>query len=284
MDAAPEKLLEALEELEADLEVERQPGQHEPPASTSCATLNTPATGLWRGWISVATTGVINLNVQTHLRQYRHPLPMLAERELRPRRAPVKYQESDDDDDDAPHDDDDDAADDDDDADDPELTDLRATQAHNTTQRARWAEASRRYRATHRAQRAEAQKRYRARHRERVAEAQKRYREQHRDRITEKYKRYWKANREWLMERQQRYRESHREELREKQRQRDARRRELLREQNRIRRARFRAKKRMKKLMALGPLTLTIPLVREAHPELLREKMRTREKLKALDP
>ena len=210
---------------------------------------------------------------------------MLTERELRPRRAPVKYQESDDDDDDAPHDDDyDPHDDDDDDADDPELTDLRATQAHNTTQRARWAEASRRYRATHRAQRAEAQKRYRARHRERLAEAQKRYREQHRDRITEKNKHYWKANREWLMERQQRYRESHREELREKQRQRDARRRELLREQNRIRRARFRAKKRMKKLMALGPLTLTIPLVREAHPELLREKMRTREKLKALGP
>ena len=39
-----------------------------------------------------------------------------------------------------------------------------------------------------------------------------------------------------------------------------------------------------KKLKALGPLALTIPLVRETHPELLREKMRTREKLNALGP
>ena len=153
------------------------------------------------------------------------------------------------------------------------------------TQRAQRTEADRRYRATHRAQRAEIQKRYRARHRERLAEAQKRYREQHRDRIREKNRRYFKANQERLMARQQRYRESHREELREKQRQRDARRRELLREQNRIRRARFREKERMKKkLMALGPLTLTIPLVREPHLERLREKMRTQEKWKALGP
>ena len=187
---------------------------------------------------------------------------MSTERELRPRRAAVKYHESDNDDDD-----------------DPEWT------ARRVTQRAQRTEADRRYRATHRAQRAEIQKRYRARHRERLAEAQKRYREQHRDRIREKNRRYFKANQEKLMARQQRYRESHREELREKQRQRDARRRELLREQNRIRRARFREKERMKKkLMALGPLTLTIPLVREPHLERLREKMRTQEKWKALGP
>ena len=156
---------------------------------------------------------------------------MSTERELRPRRAPVKYHESDD-------------------ADDPERTARRAAQ------RAQRAETGRRYRATHRAQRAEIQERYRARHRERLAEAQKRYREQHRDRIREKNSRYFKANQERLLARQQRYRESHREELREKQRQRDARRRELLREQNRIRRARFRAKERMKKKL----MTLTIPL------------------------
>ena len=259
----------------------RQPGQHELPASTPCATLNTPATGLWRGWIIVARIGATSLNGQTPLRQYRHPLPMSTERELRPRRArraetdrcyqashrpqlpmsterelrprraPVKYHESDDDDDD-------------DDDDNPEWTALRGAQ------RARRAETSRGYRATHRARRLELQKRYRARHRERLLEANKRYREQHRDRIREKNRRYFKANQERLLarqqryreahreevrEKQQRYREAHREELREKQRQRDARRRELVREQNRNRRARFREKKRMEKLM-----TLTIPL------------------------
>ena len=154
---------------------------------------------------------------------------MSTERELRPRRAPVKYHESDDDD--------------------PEWTARRAAQ------RARRAEADRRYRATHRAQRLESQKRYRARHRERLLEANKRYREQHRDRIREKNRRYFKANQERLLARQQRYRESHREELREKQQRYRESRREELREQNRIRRARFREKERMKKLM-----TLTIPL------------------------
>ena len=158
---------------------------------------------------------------------------MSTERELRPRRAPVKYHESGDDDDD----------------DDPERTALRAAP------RARRAEADRRYRATHRAQRLEIQKHYRARHRERLLEVNKRYREQHRDRIREKNRRYFKANQERLLARQQRYRESHREELREKQQRYRESRREELREQNRIRRARFRAKKRMEKLM-----TLTIPL------------------------
>ena len=201
---------------------------------------------------------------------------MSTERELRPRRAPVKYHESDDDERTAPR----------------------------PGPRARRAAADRCYQATHRAQRLEYQKRYRAKHRERLLEANKRYRERHRERIREKDRRYFKANqeriqarqrqyresrreelrekqrryresrreetrekqqryreshREEVREKQQRYRESRREELREKQRQRHTRRREahpeLVREQNRIRRARFRAKKRMEKLM-----TLTIPL------------------------
>ena len=202
---------------------------------------------------------------------HRPLLPMSTERELRPRRAPVKYHESDDDD---------------------------SPQRTRPGPRARRAAADRRYqrleylkryRATHRAQRTEADRRYRERHRERIRETHKRYRERHPERIREKDRRYFKANqerirarqrqyrercreelkekhrryrdshREELREKRQRYRENHREELREKQRQRRTRRREahpeLVREQNRIRRARFRAKKRMEKLM-----TLTIPL------------------------
>ena len=203
---------------------------------------------------------------------------MSTERELRPRRAPVKYHESDDDS--------------------PQRTTRRPGP------RARRAAADRCYQATHRAQRLEYQKRYRAKHRERLLETNRRDRERHRERIREKDRRYFKANqeriqarqrqyreshrelvrerqrryresrreetrekqqryrenhREEVREKQQRYRESRREELREKQRQRHVRRREahpeLVREQNRIRRARFRAKKRMEKLM-----TLTIPL------------------------
>ena len=203
---------------------------------------------------------------------HRPQLPMSTERELRPRRAPVKYHESDDDDD--------------------------SPQRTRPGPRARRAAADRRYqrleylkryRATHRAQRAESDRRYRERHRERIRETHKRYRERHPERIREKDRRYFKANqerirarqrqyrercreelkekhrryreshREELREKRQRYRENHREELNEKQRQRHARCREahpeLVREQNRIRRARFRAKKRMEKLM-----TLTIPL------------------------
>ena len=72
----------------------RQSGQHEPPASTSCATLNTPVSGLWRGWTIVAITGVINSNGQPPLHQHRPRLPMSDEKELRPRRAPYKTQES----------------------------------------------------------------------------------------------------------------------------------------------------------------------------------------------
>ena len=174
---------------------------------------------------------------------------MSTERELRPRRAPVKYHESDDDS--------------------PKRAPL--LRAAPRTQRAPRAAADRRYQATHRAPRAEADRRYRATHRAQRAEADRRYRERHRDRIREKDRGYFKANQERILARQQRYRESHREEvrekqrryresrreeLREKQRQRDARRREthpeLVREQNRIRQARFRAKKKL--------MTLTIPL------------------------
>ena len=192
---------------------------------------------------------------------HRPQFPRSTERELRPRRAPVKYHESDDD----------------------------SPQRTRPGPRARRAAADRRYQPTHRAQRTETDRRYRERHRERIRETHKRYRERHPERIREKDRRYFKANqerirarqrqyrercreelrekqrryreshREELREKRQRYRESHREELREKQRQRRARRREahpeLVREQNRIRRARFRAKKRMEKLM-----TLTIPL------------------------
>ena len=167
---------------------------------------------------------------------------MSTERELRPRRAPVKYHESDDD----------------------ERTALPATP------RARRAEADRRYRARHRARRLEQQRCYRQQHRDRIREKnrrywannrerilayQRRYREAHREELREKQRRY----RERIMAYQRRYRESHREELREKQQRYRERRREahpeLVREQNRIRRARFRTKKRMEKLM-----TLTIPL------------------------
>ena len=202
---------------------------------------------------------------------HRPQLPMSTERELRPRRAPVKYYESDDDS--------------------PQRTRPGPTARRAATDRRyQRLEYLKRYRATHRIQRAESDRRYRERHRERIRENHKRYRERHPERIREKDKRYFQANqerirarqrqyrercreelkekkqryrenhREELREKLQRYRENHREELREKQRQRRTRRRreadpELVREQNRIRRARFRAKKRMEKLMKL-----TIPL------------------------
>ena len=178
---------------------------------------------------------------------HRPQLPMSSERELRPRRAPVKYHESDD----------------------GERAPL--LQADPRTQRAPRAEADRRYRETHRAQRAEASRRYRQEHlesirekdrryfkanQERVLARQQRYRESHREQVRENQRRYRERRREAVKESQRRYRENCREELREKRRQRDARRREthpeLVREQDRIRQARKRAKKRMK--------TLTIPL------------------------
>ena len=178
---------------------------------------------------------------------HRPQLPMSSERELRPRRAPVKYHESDD----------------------GERTPL--LQAAPRTQRAPRAEADRRYRETHRAQRAEASRRYRQEHlesirekdrnyykanQERVLARQQRYRESHREQVRENQRRYRERCREAVKESQRRYRENCREELREKRRQRDARRREthpeLVREQDRIRQARKRAKKKLK--------TLTIPL------------------------
>ena len=190
---------------------------------------------------------------------HRPQLPMSTERELRPRRAPVNYHESDDDS--------------------PQRTRPGPTARRAAVDRCyQRLEYLKRYRATHRAQRAESDRRYRERHRERITESHKRFRERHRERIREKDRRYFQANkerirarqrlyrkrhrerhREELREKRQRYRENHREELREQERQRRTRRREthpeLVREENRIRRARFRAKKRMEKLM-----TLTIPL------------------------
>ena len=143
---------------------------------------------------------------------------MSAERELRPRRAPVKYHESDDD----------------------ERTALPATPRAR-----RRAEADRRYRATHRAQRAEANRRYRQQHRESIREKDRRYWANNRERILAYQRRYRERHREELREKQRRYRERRREAHPE-----------LVREQNRIRRARFRTKKRMEKLMTLTiPLT-----------------------------
>ena len=205
---------------------------------------------------------------------------MSTERELRPRRAPVKYHESDDDS--------------------PQRTRPGPTARRAAVDsRYQRLEYLKRYRATHRAQRAESDRRYRERHRERIRESHKRFRERHRERIREKDRQYFQANkerirarqrqyrkrhrerhREELREKHKRYRENHREELREQERQRRTRRREthpeLVREQERIRKARFRAKKRMENLM-----TLTIPLtdcrrpVRDCRAKKRMEKLMT---------
>ena len=288
MEVAHEELLETFEEFEVDLEVDDdfkesqggvgrwtqvsqslgrssskgsssnrqlrqpgQPGQHEPPASTTCATLNTPVSGLWRGWTIAArdywryqfkrpdtpppapppspdvcrkriappqsplrncresdgddddTPKRTALRVTQRARRvetdrcfqpsHRPLLPTSTERELRPRRAPVKYYESDDDDS-------------------PEWTAPRAAP------RARRVAADRRYQATHRVRRAEYPKALPGKApRAHMSETNKRYREQHRDRIREKDRQYFKANQERIQARQRQYRESHREELREKQ-------------------------------------------------------------------
>ena len=268
----------------------RQPGQHEPPASTPSATLNTAATGLSRGSIIAARIGGTNSNGQTPLHQYRHPLPMCAARELRPRRAPYKCQES---------------------AAEPKQTTLRATQraqrrgetdrcfqpSHRPQRprsterelrprrapvnyhesddderppprpgpRARRAAADRCYQATHRAQRLEYQKRYRAKHRERLSEINKRYRERHRERIREKDRRYFKANQERIQACQQRYRESHRELVRERQR----RYRERCREELKEKQQRYRESHREE-------VSEKLQRYRESHREELREKQRQR--------
>ena len=188
------------------------------------------------------------------------------QRELRPRRAPVSYYESEDDERPPPR---------------PGPR-ARAEAAEKRCQATRRplreaynrAEADKRYRETHRTERAEADRRYRQQHlerlrekdrryydsnRERILARQQRYRETHREEVREAQRRYRESRPEETREKQRRYREGHREKLREQERQRYARYREthpeLVRKQNRIRQARFRAKKRMEKLR-----TLTIPL------------------------
>ena len=265
--------------------------------------------GLWRGWTIAARIGATNSNGQIPLHQHRHPLPMCAARELRPRRAPYKGQES---------------------AAEPKQTTLRATQRaqrrvetdrcfqpshrpqppmsterelrprrapvnyhesdddERTTRRpgprARRAAADRRYQATHRAQRLECQKRYRATHRAQRSEADRRYRERHRERIREKDRRYFKANQERILARQQRYRESHRELVRERQRRyRESRREELREKQQRYRennREEVREKQQRYRESRREELRekqrQRHARRREAHPELVREQNRIR--------
>ena len=190
-----------------------------------------------------------------------------SQRELRPRRAPVRYYESEDDERPPPR---------------PGPRERAAAAAAAATDRRdqtkpqppraayNRAEADRRYRETHRAQRAEADRRYRQQHlerirekdrryyetnRERILARQRRYRETHgeevretqrqyrercREELNEKKRRFRKSHREEIREKMQRYRESHREELREKQRQYRATHGERMRAQNRIRQQRYR--------------------------------------------
>ena len=270
----------------------RQPGQHEPPTSTPSATLNTAATGLSRGWTIAARIGATNSNGQIPLHQYRHPLPMCAARELRPRRAPYKGQES---------------------AAEPKQTALQRARRRGETDRcyqpphrplrprsterelrprrapvtyhesddderppprpgprARRAAADRRHQATRRPSRPEYQKRYRAKHRERILETDKRYRERHRERIREKDRRYFHANKERILARQQRYREAHREEVRENQRRYRESRREEAREKQRRYRESHREELREQERQRYARY-------REAHPELVREQNRIRQ-------
>ena len=198
---------------------------------------------------------------------HRPLLPTSTQRELRPRRAPVTYHESDDDERPPPRPG-------------PRARQAAAEQAAAADKRRQAkprpprAEADRRYRETHRTQRAEVDRRYREQHRERIREKDRRYYKTNRERIRTRQQRYREAHREVVRESQRRYRESRREEVREKQRRyresrrvalREQERRryaryreahpERVREQNRIRQARYREKKRMEKLM-----TLTIPL------------------------
>ena len=208
----------------------------------------------------------------TYYQPSHRPLrPTSTQRELRPRRAPVTYPQSDDDDDD-------------DDECPPPRPGPRARQAaaeqaaadkrRQAKPRPPRAEADRRYREKHRAQRAEVDRRYREQHRERIREKDRRYYQTNRERIRARQQGYREAHREVVRESQRRYRESRAEEVREKQRRYRASRRvalreqerqryaryreahpERVREQNRLRQARYREKKRMEKLM-----TLTIPL------------------------
>ena len=247
--------------------------------------------GLWRGWTIAARIGGTNSNGQIPLHQYRHLLLMSAERELRPRRAPYKCQQS---------------------AAEPKQTTLQRAQRRGETDRcfqpshrpllptsterelrprrapvtyhesdderppprpgprARQAAADKRRQAKPRPRRPEYQKRYRAKHRERILENDRRYREQHRERIREKDRRYFKANQERIMERQRQYREAHREEVRERQRRyRESRREEVREKQRRYRESRreeLREQERQR-----------YARYREAHPELVREQNRIRQ-------
>ena len=184
---------------------------------------------------------------------HRPLLPTSTERELRPRRAPVNYYESDDD----------------------ERTPRRPVP------RARRAAADRRYQATHRAQRSECQKRYRAKHRERILETDRRYREQHRERIREKDRQYFKAHQEQIQARQRRYREAHREEVRERQRRYRERCREELKEKKRRYRESHReeVKEKLQRYRESHREELREQQrrYREAHPERVREQNRIRQ-------
>ena len=164
---------------------------------------------------------------------HRTRLATSTQRELRPRRAPVKYHESDDDE--RP----------------PRRPGPRARRREAVDQ------------ASHRAQRLECQKRYRAKHREYLLEVSKRYREQHQERIREKHKQYFKAHRERIIARQRRYREANREEVNERQRQYRERCREELNEKKRRYRKSHREEIREK-----------MQRYRESHREELREKQR----------
>ena len=136
--------------------------------------------------------------------------------------------------------------------------------------RARRAAADRRRQAKHRPRRSEYQKRYRAKHRERILEADRRYREQHRERIREKDRRYIKANQERIMERQRQYREAHRELVREKQRRyRESRREEVREKQRRYRESRREELREQERQRYARH--------REAYPELVREQNRIRQ-------
>ena len=221
-----------------------------------------------------------------------------SQRELRPRRAPVRYCESEDDeseDDERPP---------------PRpgprkraaaaaAASVAATDRRDQTKpqppRAAYnrAEADRRYRQQHlerirekdrryyetnRERILARHRRYRETHGEEVRETQRQYRERCREELNEKKRLFRKSHREEIREKMQRYRESHREELREKQRQRNARRREAdperVREQNRIRQQQYRKAhpervmeynrirrlRHQEKKRGVKLMTLTIPL------------------------
>ena len=141
--------------------------------------------------------------------------------------------------------------------------------------RARAAAADRRYQTKPRPprgayKRAEADRRYRETHRTQRVEADRRYRQQHLERIREKDRRYYQTNRERIRARQQRYRESHREAVRENQRRYRESRREEVREKQRRYREGHREKLREQERQRYARY-------RETHPELVRKQNRIRQ-------